>query len=202
MLTGGAQSIAVTNGTVVIAANGSMTFKPNENFNGDISFDYVAKDADGDTDTATVSIKVAAQNDPVDAVNDQYEVNEDGSVSLNLLANDKAPDGGLAIVSINGVVLTGGAQSIAVTNGTVVIAANGSMTFKPNENFNGDISFDYVAKDADGDTDTATVSIKVAAQNDPVDAVNDQYEVNEDGSVSLESAGQRQGAGWRPGDRL
>ncbi|MGG2408643.1 Ig-like domain-containing protein, partial [Aeromonas veronii] len=157
----GAQSIAVTNGTVVIAANGSMTFKPNENFNGDISFDYVAKDADGDTDTATVSIKVAAQNDPVDAVNDQYEVNEDGSVSLTLLANDKAPDGGLAIVSINGVVLTGGAQSIAVTNGTVVIAANGSMTFKPNENFNGDISFDYVAKDADGDTDTATVSIKV-----------------------------------------
>ena len=38
----------------------------------------MAKDADGDTDTATVSIKVAAQNDPVDAVNDQYEVNEDG----------------------------------------------------------------------------------------------------------------------------
>ena len=40
-------------------------------------------------------------------------------MSLNLLANDKAPDGGPAIVSINGVVLTGGAQSIAVTNGTV-----------------------------------------------------------------------------------
>ena len=38
-------------------------------------------------------------------------------------------------------------MSIAVTNGTVVIAANGSMTFKPNgENFNGDISFDYVAR--------------------------------------------------------
>ena len=99
--------------------------------------------------------------------------------------------------------LTGGAfQSIAVTNGTVVIAANGSMTFKPNENFNGDISFDYAAKDADGDTDTATVSINAAAQNDPVDAVNDQYEVNEDGSGEPEPAGQRQGAGWRPGDRL
>ena len=31
------------------------------------------------------------------------------------------------------VVLTGGAQSIAVTNGTVVIAANGSMTFAERE---------------------------------------------------------------------
>ncbi|MFB2866383.1 retention module-containing protein, partial [Aeromonas sp. MdU4] len=184
-LTGGVQSIAVTNGTVEIAADGSMTFKPNENFNGDISFDYVAKDADGDTDSATVSIKVAAQDDPVDAVDDEYTVNEDGSVSLNLLANDKVPDGGLKIVSINSVALTGGAQSIAVTNGTVEIAADGSMTFKPNENFNGDISFDYVAKDADGDTDSATVSIKVAAQDDPVDAVNDSYEVNEDGSVTL-----------------
>ncbi|WP_323886484.1 retention module-containing protein, partial [Aeromonas allosaccharophila] len=141
-------------------------------------------DPAGNTGTATDDGSVEI-DDSVDAVNDEYQVNEDGSVSLTLLANDKAPDGGLAIVSINGVTLTGGAQSIAVTNGTVEIAADGSMTFKPNENFNGDISFNYVAKDADGDTDTATVNIKVEAQDDPVDAVNDKYEVNEDGSVSL-----------------
>ncbi|WP_310796101.1 beta strand repeat-containing protein [Shewanella baltica] len=146
---------------MVIAADGSMTFVPNENFNGDISFDYEATDADGDTDTATVNITVNSVNDPVDAVDDEYTVNEDGSVNINLLANDSAPDGGLAIVSINGVALTGGAQNIAVTNGTVVIAADGSMTFVPNENFNGDISFDYEATDADGDTDTATVNITV-----------------------------------------
>ncbi|QJY41061.1 hypothetical protein HND97_10605 [Vibrio cholerae] len=76
-------------------------------------------DADGDTDTATVSIKVEYQDDAVDEVNDQYTVNEDGSVSLSRLANYKAPDGGLAIKSINGVALTGGAQSIAVTNDSV-----------------------------------------------------------------------------------
>ena len=55
-----------------------------------------------------------------------------------------------------------------MTNGTVVIAANGSMTFKPNENFNGDISFDYVARTQTAIPTRATVSIKVAAQNDPV----------------------------------
>ena len=58
---------------------------------------------------------MAAQNDPVDAVNDQYEVNEDGSVSLNLLANDKAgwrPGDRLD----QWWVLTGGAQSrVALT---------------------------------------------------------------------------------------
>ena len=53
---------------------------------------------------------MAAQNDPVDAVNDQYEVNEDGSVSLNLLANDKAPDGGSGDRLDQWCVLTGGAQ--------------------------------------------------------------------------------------------
>ncbi|QJY41054.1 cadherin-like domain-containing protein [Vibrio cholerae] len=125
-----------------------------------------------------------SQDDAVDAVNDQYTVNEDGSVSLSPLAKDKAPDGGLTIISINGVALTGGAQSIAVTNGSVEIAPDGSMTFEPSENLNGDICFDYVAKDADGDSDTATVSIKVESQDDAVDAVNDQYTVNEDGSVS------------------
>ncbi len=179
-LTGGAQNIAVTNGSVVIAANGSMTFVPNENFNGNISFDYVAKDADGDTDTATVNITVAAQDDAVDAVNDEYQVNEDGSLSLNLLANDKAPDGGLKIVSINGVALAGGAQSIAVKDGVVEIAADGSMTFKPSENFNGAISFDYVATDADGDIDTATVNITVTPVDDAFTDNNEVVSITED----------------------
>ncbi|QJY41053.1 hypothetical protein HND97_10565 [Vibrio cholerae] len=89
----------------------------------------MAKDADGDTDTAKVTIRVESQDDSVDAVNDQYTFNEDGSVSLSLLANDKAPDGGLAIKSINGVALTGGAQRISVTKGSVEIAADGSRTF-------------------------------------------------------------------------
>ncbi|WP_429068144.1 Ig-like domain-containing protein [Aeromonas bestiarum] len=145
----------------------------------------MAKDADGDTDSATVSIKVAAQDDPVDAVNDSYEVNEDGSVTLTLLANDKAPDGGLAIQSINGVALTGGAQSIAVTNGTVEIAADGSISFVPGKDFNGEISFDYVAKDADGDTDSATVSIKVMSVNDDFSDNDEQVTISEDSGEKI-----------------
>ncbi|MCX9536209.1 tandem-95 repeat protein, partial [Vibrio cholerae] len=127
------------------------------------------------TDNGSVDI-----DDPVDAVNDEYRVNEDGSVSLSLLANDSAPDGGLAIVSINGVALTGGAQNIAVTNGSVVIAANGSMTFVPNENFNGAISFDYVATDADGDIDTATVNITVTPVDDAFTDNNEVVSITED----------------------
>ncbi len=146
---------------------------------GNYKADASVKDKAGNTGTATDNGSVDI-DDPVDAVNDEYRVNEDGSVSLSLLANDSAPDGGLAIVSINGVALTGGAQNIAVTNGSVVIAANGSMTFVPNENFNGAISFDYVATDADGDIDTATVNITVTPVDDAFTDNNEVVSITED----------------------
>ncbi|KJR22904.1 Ig-like domain-containing protein, partial [Vibrio sp. S234-5] len=127
-LTGNAQDIAVDNGTVVIAADGAMTFEPAADFNGEINFGYQVKDADGDVDSANVKVTVNAVNDAVDAVNDEVTVAEDGSITLNLTGNDSAPDGGLEITHINGVALTGNAQDIAVDNGTVVIAADGAMT--------------------------------------------------------------------------
>ncbi|MWV14402.1 hypothetical protein F3I62_20105, partial [Pseudomonas sp. R-28-1W-6] len=123
--------------------------------------------------------------DAVVANDDSFSVNEDGSVSLTLLGNDSAADGGLSLLSINGTALTGAAQAIAVSNGVVNVAADGSLTFVPGADFNGSISFDYVAQDADGDTDSATVSINVAAQDDAVVANDDSFSVNEDGSVSL-----------------
>ncbi|MEZ8747905.1 Ig-like domain-containing protein, partial [Vibrio splendidus] len=172
------------NGSVVVDENGNWTYTPDENYNGSDSFTVVVDDGEGGTDTITVDVGVSPIDDPVDAVNDSVTVLEDGSVALSLLANDSAPDGGLEITSINGVALTGSAQTISVDNGSVVIAADGTMTFEPAADFNGDISFDYDVKDADGDVDTATVSVSVTAQDDPVDAVNDSVTVLEDGSVS------------------
>ncbi|ABV38743.1 putative outer membrane adhesin like protein [Shewanella sediminis HAW-EB3] len=188
-LTGLAQNIAVANGTVVIADNGTMTFEPTDNYYGPVSFDYIATDADGDTDTGTVSITVTNNDEGVTAGDDDYTVLEDGSVTLNLLGNDVAPDGGLAIQSINGITLTGLAQNIAVANGTVVIADNGTMTFEPTDNYYGPVSFDYIATDADGDTDTGTVSITVTNNDEGVTAGDDDYTVLEDGSVTLNLLG-------------
>ncbi|PTO67097.1 Ig-like domain-containing protein, partial [Vibrio splendidus] len=174
-----------SNGSVVVDENGNWTYTPDENYNGSDSFTVIVSDGQGGTDIITVDVGVSPIDDPVDAVNDSVTVLEDGSVALSLLANDSAPDGGLEITSINGVALTGSAQTISVDNGSVVIAADGTMTFEPAADFNGDISFDYDVKDADGDVDTATVSVSVTAQDDPVDAVNDSVTVLEDGSVAL-----------------
>ncbi|PMN65837.1 hypothetical protein BCT26_15170 [Vibrio lentus] len=178
-----------SNGAVVVDENGNWTYTPNENYNGSDSFTVVVDDSQGGTDTITVDVGVAPIDDPVDAVNDSVTVLEDGSVALSLLANDSAPDGGLEITSINGVALTGSAQTISVDNGSVVIAADGTMTFEPAADFNGDISFDYDVKDADGDVDTATVSVSVTAQDDvPIVIINNQSPIttNEDTPTFIE----------------
>ena len=174
-----------TGGTAVLNADGTVTFTPNANFNGVADFSYTVTDGTLISNTATVTVNVAAVNDPVVANDDSFSVNEDGSVSLNLLGNDSAADGGLSIQSINGTALIGGVQAIAVANGVVNVAADGSLTFVPAANFNGTISFDYVAQDIDGDTDTASVSINVDAVNDAPTGTDGTITLNEDSSHSF-----------------
>ncbi|WP_339462978.1 retention module-containing protein, partial [Pseudomonas sp. EA_105y_Pfl2_R69] len=123
-------------GSLVINANGSFTFTPATNYTGAVpTATYTVSDGSL-TNSAELSFaNVNAVNDPVVANDDSFSVNEDGSVSLNLLGNDSAADGGLSIQSINGTALIGGVQAIAVANGVVNVAADGSLTFVPAADF-------------------------------------------------------------------
>lgn len=160
-----------TNGTVVVNPDGSYTYTPDPDYNGPDEFTVTVDDGNGGTTTSTVVIDITPVNDPVTAANDIYTTDEDASLVLDLLVNDTAPDGGLAITSINGVTLSGGVQSIPVSNGTVEIAADGSMRFVPDANYHGTVNFPYTVRDADGDTDTATVTITVNPVNDAPEAI-------------------------------
>jgi uncharacterized repeat protein (TIGR01451 family)/gliding motility-associated-like protein len=189
-LTGGAQTIPVTNGTVNISAAGVITFTPSANFNSAtaISIPYVISDGHSGTATANQLITVTAVNDNPVAVDDIYTVAEDATVTLNPLALDSDLDGDtLSITSIGGTILTGGVQTITVTNGTVNISATGVITFTPSANFNSAtaISIPYVISDGHGGTDTANQLITVTAVNDNPVAVNDVYTVAEDATVTL-----------------
>ncbi|HCP53499.1 MAG TPA: hypothetical protein DIU04_01875, partial [Pseudomonas sp.] len=185
-LTGAAQSITVTNGTVNVAADGSLSFIPAANFNGVVNFDYSVSDGNGGVATATVTINVTPLNDAPVAVDDVYTTAEDTALALDLLLNDSDVDGdALSIKSINGIELTGVAQSIAVTGGTVSVAADGSLSFIPTPNFNGALSFAYEVQDSQGGVASANVSITVTPVNDPPVAVNDVYSTAEDSPIAL-----------------
>ncbi|MFH7018275.1 Ig-like domain-containing protein, partial [Flavobacterium sp. FlaQc-47] len=190
VLTGGIQTINVSNGTVNISATGVITFTPALNFNSatPISIPYVISDGNGGTATANQIITVTSVNDNPVAVDDVYTVAEDGTVTLTPLVLDSDVDGDtLSITSINGTVLTGGIQTINVTNGTVNISATGVITFSPALNFNSatPISIPYVISDGNGGTATANQIITVTSVNDNPVAVDDVYTVAEDGTVTL-----------------
>jgi hypothetical protein len=162
-----------TNGAVAIVGN-TVTYTPAPNFNGSDSFTYTASDGNGGTDTATVAMTITASNDALTAVDDATTVDEDGSVTVAVLANDTDPENDpLTVVSV-----TQG------TNGSVAIAGN-QVTYTPNANFNGTDSFTYTASDGNGGTGGATVTVTVTPVNDAPVANDDTASVVEDGSISV-----------------
>ncbi|HEX2701770.1 MAG TPA: ELWxxDGT repeat protein [Acidimicrobiales bacterium] len=141
-------------GNATINADGSFTYTPDANYFGPDSFKYVARDARGAWDDATVTINVSAVADDPVAVDDSDQTVEDTPLSVpapGVLANDTDGDND---------VLTAGSASDP-DHGSVVLNSNGSYTYTPDANFLGTDSFTYVVSDGTGRTDTATVTMAV-----------------------------------------
>ncbi|MFM5662414.1 retention module-containing protein, partial [Aeromonas veronii] len=126
--------------------------------NGPITVDATLTDPVGNTSPK------GTDNSVVNAAplpgNDQFSVEEDGTVTINVLGNDTDADGDrLTITSINGQAIAEGG-TVAISNGSVTLS-NGQLIFTPAPDFNGDISFEYTITDgvnssAGGVTGTVT----------------------------------------------
>lgn len=166
----------VEHGAVVVAGDKkSLTFTPATNWNGSEEFTYTINDKSGESSTATVYLTVAAQDDVSVANPDTATVNEEGSVTIDVLANDVeadvAPeDANLTIESISG-----------VDHGIVTIASDLlSLSFAPAANWTGIEVFYYTMKDSKNATSTTTVTVTVNPINDPPTAVDDKVTTTED----------------------
>ena len=147
-----------SNGTAVVNDNGTVTYTPDANFNGADSFDVTISDGKGGFDTSTVTVTVNPVADAPIASDDTASAESDTPVVLNVVGNDSDPDG-------DAVQVTAVDQS---ANGTVVINADGTLTYTPNSGFEGLDSFDYVVSDGNGGIDTATVTVNVLPFPTPV----------------------------------
>ena len=92
-------------------------------------FTYEVCDLAGDCDTATVDITVNEVNDGPDAVDDSDSVDEDSSVTVDVLGNDTDPDDGLDPSSVT---VTG-----APANGSTSVNPDGSIDYTPDPDFFG-----------------------------------------------------------------
>ena len=168
-------------GTLTLDSDGSFSYVPSADYNGNDRFTYSIADSDGDTDTATVAIIVNSVDDSPLAQDDSYSVDEDGRLivegSIGLLVNDNiGGDGGVLVVSSN----------TSPLNGTLKMNEEGSLMYIPSPDFNGSDAFMYTITDIDGTTSTGSVSIDVKSVNDHPLAQDDSYSVDEDNTLRVE----------------
>jgi len=153
-----------SHGTVTFTST-SVTYTPTTGYTGPDTFTYTISDGAGGTDTGTVLVNVIANTAP-DAVNDSKNVAVSTPSTFDPRANDTDAEN----------------QSLTITaktnpsHGAVVINTFGiSVTYTPTTGYTGADSFTYTIADIAGATDTATVSLTVAANTAP-NAVDDDLE--------------------------
>ena len=113
-------------------ATNEVTFVPPVDNDGDVVVPFTIDDGNGGVINPTVTFQPV--NPGPDAVNQTVSTTPDTPIGTDPLANDTDPDGDpLTVTEINGVAITPGtAQTIPVPNGTVTVAADGTITVTPN----------------------------------------------------------------------
>jgi hypothetical protein len=151
-------STSGVNGTAVINANGTLTYTPPASYSGTESFVYTVSDGKGGSDSATVTVQVAAatsSNKAPLANDDSAIVAKGSSVTIAVLANDSDPEGAsLTVVAVN--------QGV---KGSVTINSNGTLTYTPAKSFKSSDSFAYTISDG-ALTASATVFISLDSSGD------------------------------------
>jgi VCBS repeat-containing protein len=177
-------------GTIRLQDNGTFRYVPDADFSGVDYFGYSASDGSNST-LAMVAIHVSAVDDPPTAADDGlYEVDLGGTLEVptasGVLLNDTDPDShGLWAALVN-----------PPARGTVVLRDDGSFTYVPGDGMSGIDHFTYRASDGSGQSEPATVLIRVTRttgdQIGPVPvAADDRYSVAEDETLVVDTSPMR-----------
>ncbi|MCM7083970.1 Ig-like domain-containing protein [Enterobacter roggenkampii] len=135
-------------GSLTITSDGSVTFIPVADWNGNVPVvTYTATDGrDNGSVTSTLTIQY---NTIPDAVDDNATTHAGVAKVIDVLANDRFSNSDKAVTAV-----TQG------NNGSVAIE-NGKVRYTPNAGFNGTDSFTYTVTSG-GVTETATVNVTIA----------------------------------------
>lgn len=163
----------VQNGTLVFNNDGSYIYTPNTNFSGADSFQYLVTNIiAGESSTQTVAITVSGVNDLPVALDDSFTLDEDSDLSASVLSNDSDVDDDSLTVNTSPV--------SDVSNGSLLLNADGTFTYTPDANFNGVDSFTYSISDGNGGEQQATVNITINPVIDTPVALADSFSAIED----------------------
>ncbi len=165
------------NGTAVIDPKGSIVYTPHDTFSGEDMFEYTISDGRGGSATATVTVTVFFVNHSPVAVNDSDTTHVGKATIVVVLDNDYDSDGDkLSITTVTD-----------PANGTAVINPYGSITYCPDDGFQGNDSFEYSITDGNGGSDSATVTVRVMAIPEPAPELSLYDEIERAIDKALES---------------
>lgn len=191
VLTAGIQKDLTVPGEGSYHANnlGVVTFTPDPAFFGTTTpVQYIIDDNLGQpSNIGLITVNVIAASAPV-AVNDAATTNEGTSVTIDVTANDSAPNGSLNLSRIDLDPATPGIQqSFDVPDkGTFIVDISGIVTLQPTWGFNGIVTGQYTVKDNLGlVSNVATITVTVIHVNQPPVAVDDFISTNEDTPVTF-----------------
>ena len=149
---------APANGTVRVNADGTVTFTPNANFSGGDTFTYRVCETLNPSNCAVATVSVTVPANVVDARDDTGTTPQSGPLVITVIGNDTSTGAPLDPASL---IVVGNPA-----NGRVVVGPNGTLTYTPNQFFNGTDTFTYRICDRSTPTpacDTATVTVTVSA---------------------------------------
>ena len=153
----------------MVNTDGTYTYTPDPDFSGSDTFTFTANDGSVTSNTATITLTVNPVNDAPVAQNGSASGSEDTPITGTVVATD-----------VDSVTLTYALAAQAL-HGTVVVNSDGTYTYTPTLNFNGTDSFTFTANDGSVTSNTATVTLAVAAVNDaPVNTVPGAQTAQED----------------------
>ncbi|MGC1272443.1 MAG: ELWxxDGT repeat protein [Planctomycetaceae bacterium] len=162
-------------GTVVVNADGTFVYTPNEDYNGPDAFAIGARDTWDNVGFAVVTVIVTPVPDLPVASDDAVTADEDEPTSGNVVANDDEPDGPLVVTAVNGDAALVGTTFTLDSGAKLTVNADGTFVFDPSgaymlpRNRTATETFSYTVTDGDGNTSTATVTLTVVGADEWLD---------------------------------
>jgi hypothetical protein len=142
-------------GKVELAAQRTVLYTPGPDFEGADSFTYLLSNGKDGMAMGSVDVEVLPVQDAPVAAADHAITTENMSLTVDLLENDRDPDGDALVVTSVG----------SPENGTAQTAGQGVVVYRPNTNFHGMDHFPYRIADGQGGVSEAEVTVMVKPVN-------------------------------------